>query len=337
MSIDTAVNRQGQWLSWKRAVNAVAGRQGAVRRPVLFLILAAIISYALEPSFIRGSNLEALFASSSFLVVVTVGEAFVILVGSIDLGVEAMLEGFAMLAGFLSVLHGWPSALGLLFTFLAAAALGLGVGLLVTKVHVPSFVVTLGVYWGMQGVALLLNSGNYISPDSVTPPRSFGVGIFNTQFLGVSVLIWVALLVVVVAQVLLSYTSLGMRLKSIGSNELAARRTGAHAEGLKISVFVISAMLATLAGLMLTAWEGSVYPNSGVGYSLEAIAAVILGGIPFTGGRGTIVGAALGALLIGMIDDVIVLLGLPSLWEYIFVAVVLVVAGLQARGGLLQK
>lgn len=337
MSVEASSLERPGLSTWQKTVAAIAGPQGAVRRPFLFLVVAAIIAYGVAPTFIRVDNLKALLESSSFLVVVAVGEAFVILVGSIDLGVEGMLECFAMLAGFLNVLHGWPGALGLILTFVAAGALGLAAGLLVTKVHIPSFVVTLGIYWGMQGVALLLNGGNYISSDSVTPARSFGIGILNTNPLGISTLIWVALAVVVVAQLIISYTSLGMRLKSIGSNELGARRIGVHVGTLKISVFVISAMLAALAGLMLTAWEGSVYPNSGVGYSLEAIAAVILGGIPFTGGRGTIVGAALGALLIGMINDVIVLMGLPSLWEYIFVALVLVVAGLQARGGLLQK
>lgn len=337
MSVEAAPPDRLGVTKWQKAVAVISGQQGAVRRPVLFLIVAMLVAYGVAPSFIHTSNLKAMLASSSFLVVVAVGEAFVILVGSIDLGVEAILESFAMLAGFLNVLHGWPGPLGLLVTFIGAGVLGLVVGLLVTKIHIPSFVVTLGTYWGMQGVALLLNSGSYISADSVTPAHSFGIGFFNSNLLGISNLIWVALAVVVIAQLFISYTSLGMRLKSIGSNELAARRIGVHADTLKISVFVISAMLAALAGLMLTAYLGSVYPNSGVGYSLEAIAAVILGGIPFTGGRGTIVGVALGAVLIGIINDVIVLLGLPSLWEYIFVALVLVVAGLQARGDRLQK
>jgi ribose/xylose/arabinose/galactoside ABC-type transport system permease subunit len=118
---------------------------------------------------------------------------------------------------------------------------------------------------------------------------------------------------------------------------MAARRVGLETAWLKMSVFVVSAVLAAGAGIMITAWQGSIYPLTAQGYSLEAIAAVILGGIPFTGGRGTVVGVALGAVLIGVINDVIVLLGLPSLYEYIFVAIVLVVAGLQARGNLLTK
>jgi ribose/xylose/arabinose/galactoside ABC-type transport system permease subunit len=308
-----------------------------VRRPIAFLVLAFFIAYAVAPNFAAVSNLKALLVSSSFLVVVSVGEAFVILVGSIDLGVESMLSSFAMLAGFLIVLHGMPSAVGLALTFLAALTLGLLVGMLVTRMHIPSFIVTLGTFWGMQGIALLLNGGSYISPESVTPARGFGIEGLDATFAGLSVLVWTALAVVIIAQLAISYTPVGMRLKSIGSNELSARRVGLSVSALKTSVFAISALLAALAGLMATAWQGSIYPNTGAGDSLQAIAAVILGGIPFTGGRGTIVGAALGALVIGLINDVIVLLGLPSLWEFIFVALVLVAAGLQARGGLLTK
>lgn len=323
--------------SWRKVAATVAGAQGSVRRPIAFLALAFVIAYVIAPSFATVGNLKALLVSSSFLVVVSVGEAFVILVGSIDLGVESMLASFAMLAGFLIVLHGWPSPVGLLLTFLAALALGLLVGTLVTRMHIPSFIVTLGTYWGMKGVALLLNGGSYISSNSVTPPRGFGIGGLDASFAGLSVLVWTALAVVIVAQLAVSYTSLGMRLKSIGSNELTARRVGLSVSALKLSVFAVSALLAVLAGLMATAWQGSIYPNTGAGDSLQAIAAVILGGIPFTGGRGTIIGAALGALVIGLINDVIVLLGLPSLYEYIFVALVLVAAGMQARGGLLTK
>jgi ribose/xylose/arabinose/galactoside ABC-type transport system permease subunit len=147
----------------------------------------------------------------------------------------------------------------------------------------------------------------------------------------------IAFVVVVVAQVVLSLTPFGLWLKSIGSNELAARRAGIRADAVKISVFAISAFLAALAGIMYTAWAGTIVPSAVEGYSLEAIAAVILGGIPFTGGRGTAVGAALGALMVAIINDLIVLLGVPSLWEYIFVAAVLIVAGLQARAGRLVK
>lgn len=315
----------------------VLGREGSVRRPVVFLIMAVIIATIITPDFVRPDNLTSVLTNSSFLVVVAAGEAFVIMVGSIDLGPEALLASFGMLLAWLTVFHGVPAGAAVLLTLAGALVTGLLVGFLVAKVHIPSFVVTLGTYWGFQGIALLVNGGQYISPDSTTPARPFGfAGLAGNSF-GVSNLILIALGVVVVAQAVLSLTPFGLWLKSIGSNEQAARRTGLRADALKMSVFAIAAVLAALAGIMLTAWQGSIYPNSGAGYSLQAIAAVILGGIPFTGGRGTVVGAALGALIIGVINDLIVLLGLPALYQYIFVAAILLIAGLQARGGKLTK
>lgn len=339
MSIDTGGEGSDgdRWAVWRRRRVRVYGVEGSIQRPVIFLALAIVLAYLITPSFVRPANLNALLISSAALVVVSVGEAFVILVGSIDLGVQSVLASMAMFAGFLGVLNGVPAPATIIITLIGAALLGAGVGLLVTRLHIPSFIVTLGTYWGMRGVALLLNGGNYISPDSVSPARPFGFVWLASSPLHVSGLIIVMVLVVVVAQSIITFTPIGMRLKAVGSSELAARRVGLTVNRLKIGVFVVSAVLAALAGLMLTAYQGSIYPDTGSGYSLEAIAAVILGGIPFMGGRGSVVGAALGALLIGIINDVIVLLGLPSLYEYIFVALVLLVAGLQARGGMLVK
>ncbi|MDQ2897507.1 MAG: ABC transporter permease [Actinomycetota bacterium] len=319
---------------WARAL---AGAQGSVRRPVAFVVVAVILASAIAPSFLRLANLNQLLINSSFLIVLAVGEAFVIMVGSIDLGPESLLASFGLLAGWLTVLHRVPTGLALIVTLLSALIVGAVVGLLVAKVHIPSFVVTLGTFWGFRGVALLVNGGEYISPSSVTPAHPFGFEGLAGKTLGLSNLIWVSLLVVVVGQLVMTLTPFGLWLKSIGSNELAARRVGLRADALKVSVFVISAGLAALAGLMVTAYQGSIYPLTAQGFSLEAIAAVILGGIPFTGGRGTVVGAALGALLVGIINDLIVLIGLPALYEYVFVAVVLIAAGLQARGGALTK
>jgi ribose/xylose/arabinose/galactoside ABC-type transport system permease subunit len=326
-----SLSARARWLT-RRAL----GREGSVRRPIAFLIAAVIIATIITPDFIRPANLTSLLVSSSFLVVLAVGEAFVIIVGSIDLGVESLLASFGMILAWLTVFHHVPTGLAMLATLVAALLVGLFVGVLVAKVHIPSFVVTLGVYWGFRGVALLVHGGQYISPSS-SSGGSFGFAGIAGSSAGVSNLIIIAFGVVVAGQVVLSLTPFGIWLKSIGSNEQSARRSGLRADMLKMSVFAISAVLAALAGIMFTAWQGSIYPDSAAGYSLEAIAAVILGGIPFTGGRGTVVGAALGALLIGVINDLIVLLGLPALYEYIFVAVVLVVAGLQARGGPLTK
>ena len=320
--------RDRKWLFSQRRI---LGRPGSMRRPLAFLVIICVIAALISPSFFTISNLTAVLTSSSFLVVVTAGEALVVLVGMIDLGVESLLAAAGMMAAWLFVLQGlgtWPAVL---LTLLAGAGVGCGVGGLVVRGRIPSFIVTLGTYWGLRGIALLFNGGNYISPDQASPARPFGFDWMAGRALGMPVLILLALAVVIVGQVALTFTPAGAWIKAAGSNENAARAVGVRTGAIKIVVLGVSGLLAALAGLMITAWQGSIYPLTGEGYSLQAIAAVILGGIPFTGGRGTIVGAALGALVIGVINDVIVLIGLPAMYEYIFVAAILILAGLQAR------
>lgn len=314
--------------AWHRVV---FGRPGSVRRPLAFLIVICAVATLASRSFFSFRNAEAVLTSSSFLVVATVGEAFVVLVGMIDLGVESMLAASGLLIAWMTVFHGVPTAPALLLTLIAGAGVGALVGGLVARGRIPSFIVTLGTYWGFRGVALLFNGGNYISPDQANPPRPFGFDWMAGSIGKVPTLIVVAAAVTIVAQFALSFTPVGGWIKAAGSNENAARAVGLRTGLIKVAVLAVSGLLAALAGIMITAWQDSVYPLTGEGYSLEAIAAVILGGIPFTGGRGTVIGAALGALVIGVINDVIVLIGLPALYQYIFVACILVLAGLQAR------
>jgi ribose/xylose/arabinose/galactoside ABC-type transport system permease subunit len=304
-----------------------------MRRPVGFLVLAVIVASLVSPYFLTLRNGVAVLSSSSFLIIVAVGEAFVILVGMIDLGVQSVLAAGGMFVAWIYVFHSVPTGWALVLTLVLAVGVGCLAGLLVAKAGIPSFIVTLGAYWGFRGIALLFNGGNYISPNAVAPPRPFGFAGIAGSFGGVPVLIIIMVLVVAVGQIVLSFTPLGTWIRATGSNEEAARAVGLRTSLIKVLVFAISGLLAVLAGIMITAWQNSIYPLTGDGYSLEAIAGVILGGIPFTGGRGSIVGAAVGALVIGVINDVIVLVGLPSLYEYIFVAVILILAGLQTRGG----
>lgn len=305
----------------------IFGPSGSARRPIVFIIIALIISGLIAPSFLTSRNLSALLVSSSFLVVLTVGEALVIITGMIDLGVESIMASGGMLVAFLTVIKHVPSGVAIPVTLAGGLFVGLVVGLLVTKGKIPSFIVTLGTYWGLKGVALLFNGGNYVSPNN----GNFSFSALAGHIFGIPSLVLIMLLVVALGQVILSYTPIGIWLKSVGSNEMSAKTVGLNIDRIKITTFMISGLLAAFAGILIAAWQGSMYPTTGAGYSLQAIAAVILGGVPFSGGRGSIVGAAIGALIIGLIDDVIVLMGLPSLYEYIFVALILIIAGLQAR------
>jgi membrane-associated protease RseP (regulator of RpoE activity) len=172
---------------------ALAGRPGSIRRPLAFLIIISAVAELLAPSFLTPNNLQALLTSSSFLIVAAVGEALVILVGMIDLGVESVLAASGMFVAWLTVFHDAPTGLAVALTLAAGVGVGAIAGLLVARGGIPSFIVTLATYWGFRGVALLFNGGNYISPDAVSPSRPFGFSAIAGTIGGVPVLIIVAL------------------------------------------------------------------------------------------------------------------------------------------------
>lgn len=312
---------------------AAFGRSGSARRPLIFLIISCVIATIIAPSFLTISNIQAVLVGSSFLIVAAVGEAFVVMIGSIDLGVGSILAAGGMLLAWLTVFNSVPSGLAIPLTLVAGGCIGAIVGSLVAIGRLPSIIVTLGTFWGIRGVALLFNDGNYISPYSVTPARPFGFSWIAGDVGNIPVMIIIAIVVVTIGQLLLSFTPIGSWIKTVGSNENAARSVGISTALIKIGVLTASGVLAALAGIMLTAWQHSIYPLSGQGDALLIIAAVVLGGIPLTGGRGSIVGAALGVIVIQIIHDVIVLVGLPARYQYIFIAFVLILAGFQARSG----
>lgn len=216
---------------WRRRASGLAGRPGSVRRPVAFLVIICAAASLLAPSFLTVNNLLALLTSSSFLIVLSVGEAVVILVGMIDLGVESVLSASGMLIAWLTVFHGIPAGPAVALTLAAGAAVGGIAGLLVARGGIPSFLVTLASYWGFRGVALLFNGGNYISPDAVSPSRPFGFSGIAGTIGGIPVLVMVALVVVIAAQLVVSFTPVGAWIRATGSNEngrSACGRTGSR-------------------------------------------------------------------------------------------------------------
>jgi ribose/xylose/arabinose/galactoside ABC-type transport system permease subunit len=184
---------------------------------------------------------------------------------------------------------------------------------------------------GISGRCAALQRGQLHKPGRSQPVAALRLAAIAGTIGGIPILIIVALAAVAAAQIIVSFTPLGAWMRATGSNENAARAVGVRTNLIKVFALAASGSMAALAGIMITAWQVSIYPLTAAGYSLQAIAGVILGGIPFSGGRGTVVGAALGVLVIGVVNDIIVLIGLPALYEHIFVAVILVLAGLQAR------
>lgn len=300
-------------------------------RPFVILAGAIIIGSLISPHFLRVDNLLAILIAASPLILLAVGEALVMMTGMIDLSGEAVLASAGVVMASLDIMVRLPTYMSIILTLVFGALIGLINGFLVAKARIPSFIVTLGFFWGLRGLALIINKGFPVTPSFFDPPRPFSFSGIAGNIYGIPVMVVIAIVVGVLIQIYISNFRKGIDIYAVGGNEVAAKNCGINVISTKIFVFVMAGILGALAGIIMTAWINQGYAWTAQGFTLQAVAAVVLGGIPLIGGYGTIIGAIIGAIVIAMISDIIVLLGILPTYNYVVVAAVLIIAGLQVR------
>ena len=289
-----------------------------------FVLLCAILTFIVPwrdgtPVFLSQVNILNVIRQVSVVGIMAVGMTFVILLGQIDLGVGSMLAFTGMIAAVMQ-----HNDLGLISSVLGALALGaltgIGVGILVTKGSIPSFVATLGILAAYRG-ATLLTSGQPVL-GLKEDFRFIGAG----EILGMPFPIIIFALVVAIGVIVLRRTRFGRYTYAVGGNEAAARLSGINVDAIKIAAFVISGVCAAIAALILTARLNSGQPLAGQGYELDVIAAVVVGGTSLAGGRGSVGGSVIGAMLIGVLSNGLTLLNVPADWQPIVKGTIIVFA-----------
>ncbi len=287
--------------------------------PVLVLII--VIFELLAPRFLTWNNLLIVMQQAAINIVLAAGMTFVILTGGIDLSVGAILATAAMLAVLTSQNLVWSLA-GVIAGLAGGMVCGAFNGALIAALDLPPFIVTLGSLTAVRGVARLLGNDNTV----FNPALPFAV-IGNGKFLGVPWLVIIAFVVVVLAWFVLRRTVLGMHIYAVGGNAEAAHLAGIKVGRVLFIVYVISGLLAGLGGVMSAA---RLYAANGLqlgqSYELDAIAAVILGGTSFTGGVGSIWGTLIGALIIAILSNGLILLGVSDIWQFIIKGLVIIIA-----------
>lgn len=285
--------------------------------PVLLLLCVGF--GFLTDGFLTLQNLSIVTQQASINIVLAAGMTFVILTGGIDLSVGSVLAAAAVAALLASNIPNWgwigiPAAL--------AVGLGFGVinGGLIALLRLPPFIVTLGALTAVRGVARLMGNDTTIFNPQL--PFAF-VG--NGSILGMPWLVVIACAVIAVSWFILRRTVLGMRIYAVGGNPEAARLSGINVRAIQLFVYAVSGLLAGLGAVMSAA---RLYAANGLqlgqSYELDAIAAVILGGTSFVGGVGSIVGTLIGALIIAVLTNGLVLLGVSDIWQYIIKGLVIV-------------
>ena len=300
-------------------------------RSLLALALMVLALSLLTDRFLTPDNGWNILRQISVNLCLSIGMTLVILSGGIDLSVGAILALSGAIAAGLLKSGVELSALGvaLQFTTFGAIVAGLVVGgglgwangFAITRFQLPPFVATLGMLSIARGLTMLWTGGFPITG------LGAGFGHLGTgAFLGMPMPVWIMLVLVAIFVVVTQRTRFGRHLFAVGGNERAARLTGLPVNRIKIAVYTLAGALAGVAGLIVTARLDSAQPNAGLGYELDSIAAVVIGGTSLSGGRGSILGTVLGCLIIGVLNNGLFLLNVSPFWQQVIKGGVILLA-----------
>jgi len=288
---------------------------------VIAILFISLALHLFSANFLTGSNLFVLSRQISFVAIIAVGMTFVILTAGIDLSVGSVVALVSVVTGYTVVTLGLPVLIGIPLALGAGAIVGLINGALVVKTGVHSFVITLGMLGIARGVALGTTGG------STTSGFDSGFLVLGQgAFIGIPIPVIIAAVVAVGAHIVLSRTAVGRHVYFVGSNEEAATLSGIKVGRIKLLVFTVASTLAALSAVIETSRLATAQPAAGTGYELIAIGAVIIGGASLMGGVGTILGTVLGATLLGLVTNGLVLLGVSTFWQQAVTGAIIILA-----------
>lgn len=286
---------------------------------LLMLITVAIYLAIASDYFLSPRNLLNVGRQASVVAIVALGQALVIIARGIDLSVGSVIGLSAVVAAITIRDTGYESV-GLAAGLLTGVACGVINGVLYTRFKINPFIATLGVLSIGRGLALLMTGGIPVPIGGLA--EFVGAG----RLLGIPVSFLLMIVLAIIVHVFVTYTVIGREIYAIGDNPKAARLAGVNIKATRLVVFTICGLLAGLGGLILSGNLASADPNLGIGYELDVIAAVILGGTALSGGRGSIIGVVIGALLMALLNNAFVLLGVAAYWQVVTKGLVIILA-----------
>jgi ribose/xylose/arabinose/galactoside ABC-type transport system permease subunit len=289
---------------------------------VIALVALVVVTAVVNPNFLSGQGVEDILLNTATLALLAVGQSLVVITRNLDLSVGSVVGLVAFVTGDL-LASGWSTPASILVGVAIGAACGLVNGLLVSLCRVPALVVTLGTLYVIQGLDHFIAHGRQINAVDL-PPSLLSLG--NGAVLGVPYLPLITVVIMLmIGYYLRSYPS-GRELYAIGSSPEAARLAGVPARRRVLVAYLVSGVLAGLAGVFLLARFGTVIADSAHGWELTVVSAVVVGGVAITGGVGSVYGAALGALLLTVIGSSLVVLKVNSFWQQAITGALLLLA-----------
>jgi len=290
---------------------------------VALIIIIAVMSYLQPDAFASRANFYNITRNFAFIGIMAIGMVAVIITGGIDLSVGSIMGLVGVVCGvLLEAQHTWYVALAA--GLLAGMTAGAINGVLIAYVGLSPFVVTLGMLSFARSCAIVLSQNKMIYEFGPAGPTFKAIG--GGQFLGLSNPVWVLILLTALVSVVLKLTTWGRHLYSIGGNEQAARLTGVPVDRVKLQTYIISGLMAAISSILIVGWQGSAINGLGTGYELRVIASTVIGGANLMGGEGGAYGAFIGAALLEVIRNSLLMQGIDSNWQGAFVGVFIVLA-----------
>ncbi len=303
----------------------------ALQKGVAFVVLVALLAFfsVFTENFAAWNNMVNIMQATAVNGVLGVAVTFVIISGGIDLAVGTMMTMTAVTAGLVLTNAGLPLPFGILGAVASGAMMGGASGSIIAKLKIPPFIATLGMMQISRGLALVFSgakpiyfnstpSYKYLSPESSISLLVPGLEIPN----GVFIMFGIAIL----ASILLNRSLFGRYVFALGSNEEAARLSGVNVDFWKIVTYALSGAICGIAGLLISSRLNSAQPALGLGYELDAIAAVVIGGTSLSGGRGTILGTIIGAFIMSVLTNGLRIMGVQEEWKIVVTGVIIIVA-----------
>lgn len=297
---------------------------------ILVIIFVSIIATILNPRFLTARNFFTIMQQISVLGILTMCMSLLMISGGLDISIGNM-AGLVGMIFTRMVLTGYSIPLSVIVALLISTFCGFINGVIISKSKVMPLIITLGMMYVFYGISLLISGGR---------PHALG-GRF--EFLGrerfgiVPFTLIVYILIFVFAYFLRKYTKYGRRLNAIGGNVQAAFLSGINVDLHVISIYTLSGLIVGLAGLVLASRLGMVRADSGMGYELQALAAAIIGGITFEGGRGSLIGAFFGVMLLGIMYNAMNIVGVPSYFQLVFLGAIIVIATVISNIGRMKR
>jgi rhamnose transport system permease protein len=300
----------------------VVARQRELSLVAIMIVLGALVSIA-APQFLTVDNISQVAVLASIVAVAAIGEALVVITRNVDLSVEAMMGLVAYCVAVSLENHVLDAPGAILFGVGIGLVLGMINGFVVTVLRVPAIVATLGTLSIFRGVDYLI-AGSHQVPLAGLPPGFTDAA--HDDILGIPIFVLIAVIVLVIGSLVLGWTRFGRQLYAVGSNPEAAAILGIPSRRVVFVAFSLCGLLAGIAGVMYVIAFGTINGTAAGGYTLQVVAAVVVGGVGIFGGTGTLAGAALGALFLGFIANALILIGLSQFWLQAIYGLVILIA-----------